>query len=220
MGNNFKSAFRDRHLAEEALRQSAISFGLHCARRQRHFLLPFILLLLVNCAAPIKQFFPDTYYPEDHIYENKPLRFVLKFDGNWELITDPNELSRSAKKTVINWAKAGIELLFIGSTVEGLHTTRGMVEHLNMPPREFAERVQSNSKSSVTNDKGLTEMVMGRNSMIKWIYDKDGFRYAEFFFTIDTYDIRIAFCSRPADFERFLPIYESIMSTLQVTGGM
>jgi len=179
-----------------------------------------IVLFLVSCAAPIKQFFPDTYYPEDHVYENKPLRFDLTFDGNWELITDPNELSSSAKKTVRTWAAQGIELLFIGSTVEGLHTTRGMVEHLNMPPKEFAESVRKNSKTSVTNDQGMTDMVMEKNSMIKWMYDKDGFRYAEFFFTIDTYDIRIAFCSRPADFERFLPVYEKIMSTLQVTGGL
>lgn len=179
-----------------------------------------VLLMVFSCAAPVKQFFPDTFYPEDHVYENKPLRFVLKFEGNWELITDPNELSTSAKKTVTKWAASGIELLFIGSTVEGLHTTRGMVEHLNMSSREFAERVRSNSKSSVTHDKGLTEMVMEKNSMVKWIYDKDGFTYAEFFFSIDTYNIRIAFCSRPGDFGRFLPVYESIMSTLQVTGGL
>jgi hypothetical protein len=95
-----------------------------------------------------------------------------------------------------------------------------MVEHLNMPPREFAERVRHNSRSSVTNDRGLTDMVMGKNSMVKWVYDKDGFTYAEFFFTIDTYDIRIAFCSRPCDFARFLPVYEAIMSSLQVTGGL
>jgi hypothetical protein len=180
----------------------------------------FVLALLASCAAPLKQFFPDTYYPEDHVYENKPLRFVLTFDGNWELITDPNELSASAKKTVREWARTGIELLFIGSTVEGLHTTRGMVEHLNMPSLEFAETVRKNSKNSVTNDQGLTEMVMEKNSMVKWIYDKDGFTYAEFFFEIDTYDIRIAFCSRPSDFQRFLPVYEKIMSTLQVTGGL
>jgi hypothetical protein len=179
-----------------------------------------VLVLLISCAAPIKQFYPDTYYLEDHVYENKPLRFVLKFEGNWELITDPNELSASAKKTVRKWAEQGIELLFIGSTVEGLHTTRGMAEHLNMPSREFAENVRNNSKKTVTNDSGLTEMIMGKNSMVKWIYTKDGFRYAEFFFTIDTYDIRIAFCCRPTDFDRFLPVYESIMSTLQVTGGL
>lgn len=195
-----------------------LRFGSRIKRQWYYILL--VLVVSMACAAPLKQFYPDTFYPEDHVYENKPLRFVLKFDMNWELITDPNELSRSAKTTVVNWARAGIELLFIGSTVEGLHTTRGMVEHLNMSPREFAGSVRKNSRNSVTNDQGLADMVMGKNSMVKWIYDKDGFRYAEFFFTIDTYDIRIAFCSRPVDFARFLPVYESIMSTLQVTGGL
>jgi hypothetical protein len=193
--------------------------------RQRHLkkpsvsLLSLYVVLIVSCAVPLKQFYPDTYYLQDHIYENKPLRFILQFKGNWDLITDPNDLSANSKKTVCRWAKAGIELLFVGSSTEGLHTTRGMAENLNMPTREFAEAIVKNSKDGIQDDKGLSEFLAGRNSMIKWVYDKEGFRYAEFFFSIDTYDIRIAFCSRPDAFERFLPVYEEIMSTLEVTGG-
>jgi hypothetical protein len=189
-------------------------------KKQFYFLFSLLALLTVNCAAPIKQFFPDTYYSEDRIYENKPLHFIVQFKGNWDLITDPNELSSGAKKTVVRWAKSGIELLFVGSTSEGLHTTRGMAENLNMPAREFAGTVLKNSESGVQNDRGLSDVTLGQNEMVKWVYDKEGFRYAEYFFAIDTYDIRIAFCSRPDAFERFLPVYEGIMATLEVTGGL
>lgn len=186
----------------------------------RLYLLSIFVILIASCAAPIKQFYPDTYYREDGIYENKPLHFVLQFQGNWDIITDPNDLSSGAKKTVLEWAKSGIELLFVGSSAEGLHTTRGMAENLNLSPREFAETIETNSKRNIQNDSGLTEIMAGRNVMVRWIYDKDGFRYAEFFFAVGTYDVRIAFCSRPDSFEKFLSVYEGIMSTLELTSGM
>ena len=56
--------------------------------------------------------------------------------------------------------------------------------------------------------------------MVKWVYDKSGFRFVEFFFNIGTYDIRVSFWTKPDLFEKFLPVYEQIISTLRVTRGL
>jgi hypothetical protein len=178
------------------------------------------ILIFSFCASPIKQFYPDTYYDEDKIYENKPLRFALKYQGNWILFTDPNDMDAGSKELAKTMAKSGVELLFVGATVEGLHGTRGIAVNFNEPARDYAERIRSINRNEVQNDRGLTDMVLAKSSMVKWVYDKVDFRFAEFFFTIDTYDIRVTFWSRTAMFEKFLPVYEQIMSSLEVRSGL
>jgi hypothetical protein len=179
-----------------------------------------VCCLLLFCAAPLKQFYPDTYYPEDQIYENKPLHFMLRFQENWVVFTDPNEMDKATKSLARAFAKSGVELIFVGATVEGSQGVRGIAANLNEPPMDYAEYIRRLNAGDVQNDQGLTEIVFGRNSMVKWVYDKVGFRFAEYFFTIDTYDIRIAFWTRTDNFEKFLPVFEGIMSSLQVTGGL
>ena len=54
---------------------------------------PVLLLLTVLfCAPAIKQFYPGNYFPEDRTYQNKTLGFSLTYRGNWEIITDPNDM--------------------------------------------------------------------------------------------------------------------------------
>jgi hypothetical protein len=183
-------------------------------------LFPAPLIALLFCAAPVRQFYPDAYFPEDRIYQNKPLRFILRFEGNWTLFTDPAELDKATRSFAAALAKSGVELLFVGATTEGMHGTRGMAVNLNEPAMEYAAHIRRINAGDVRNDQGLTEFIAGRNSMVKWVYDKAEFRFAEFFFAIDTYDIRIAFWSRTDFFENFLPVYESIMSSLEMTGGL
>jgi hypothetical protein len=176
--------------------------------------------LLLSCAAPLKQFYPDTYYPEDHLYENKPLHFIMKFAGNWDIITDPNEMGKETQRIAREFAKSGVELLFIGATTEGFHVVRGQAVNLNEPPMDYATYIRRISANDVQNDQGLAEIVFGKNSMVKWIYDKGGSRIVEYIFTIDSYDMRIAFGTRIEFFDKFLPVYEETMSSLQVTGGL
>jgi hypothetical protein len=178
------------------------------------------LLLLCFCAAPLRQFYPDTYYEEDGIYENKPLRFVMKFQGNWILFTDPQEMDKGSRALARTFAKSGYELLFVGATVEGTHGTRGIAVNLNEPAKDYAEQIRLINKAEVQNDKGLTEMIAGRMALVKWVYDKADFRFAEFFINIGTYDIRIAFWSRHELFEKFLPVYEEMISSIEVRGGL
>ncbi|MCU0609046.1 MAG: hypothetical protein MUF22_04675 [Chitinispirillaceae bacterium] len=180
-------------------------------------LLVSCLVLLANCAGPLRQFYPDSYYEEDQIYENKPLKFLLQFRGNWELITDPNEFGKSIVPLAKQASKEGRELLFVGSTIEGRHVVTGMASNANEPARDYAEIVRRLNKYNVENDQGLTDMVVNRNSMVKWVYDKGSSRIVEFIFQINTYDIRIIFGTPRELFEKFLPVYEEIMTSLQVT---
>ena len=54
--------------------------------------------------------------------------------------------------------------------------------------------------------------------MVTWRYAKDEFRFIEYFFSIDTYNMRIAFWTKPRIFDKFLPVYEEIMGTLSIPG--
>jgi hypothetical protein len=184
-----------------------------------------IMLLLTAAgllfrAGPIKEFYPGEYFPEDRIYQNKPLHFLLRFEGNWEIITDPNEMGTETKKIARAFEKSGVDLLFIGATNEGFHVVRGQAVNLNEPAMDYATIIRNLNAKDVQNDKGLVEILFGRNAMVKWVYDKGASRIAEYFFSIGTYDMRIAFGTRIEFFEKFLPVYERIMGSLEVTGGL
>jgi hypothetical protein len=189
-------------------------------RRTAHYSCLTVVLLLGFCAAPLRQFYPDSFYEEDRIYENKPLRFVMKFQGNWVLFTDPNDMDKGSRQLAATFAKSGYELLFVGATVEGMHGARGIAVNLNEPADEYAGQIRTINKAEVRNDQGLVAMIAGRMELVKWVYDKADFRFAEFFFTIGTYDIRIAFWSRKDLFEKFLPVYEEMISSIEVRSGL
>ena len=172
-----------------------------------------------GCSSTIKQFYHDSFFPEDNIYQNKSLRFVLTFTGNWNIITDPNKMDKGSREFAATLNKSGVELLFVGSTVEGLHGTRAIAANLNEPVREYAEYIRKVNLPDIENDQGLVPFVTDRASMFKWIYDKSGFRFAEFFVNIGTYDIRIAFWTKTELFDNFLPVFEGIISTISTING-
>jgi hypothetical protein len=178
--------------------------------------IPVMLLLLCVCAVPLRQFYPDSYYEEDRIYENRPLRFAMKFQDNWLLFTDPRDMDKGSKQLARMFARSGYELLFVGATVEGMHGTRGIAVNLNEPADIYAQHIRELNKDEVQNDRGLTAMVAGRTGLVKWVYDKADFRFAEFFININTYDIRIAFWSRAQLFEKFLPVYEEMIASIEI----
>jgi hypothetical protein len=170
-------------------------------------------LLSLNCAAPIKQFYPGTFLPEDRTYQNKPIGFSLNYRGNWDLITDPNEMKQH-RTTVKSLHESGAELLFIGFTVEETQATRGIAANLNETNREYAEQIQRVNKSTKVKDYGLCEDTIHSVPMVRWEYTKDEFRFVEFFFSVDTYNLRVAFWTKPLLFKNFLPVYKEIMGTL------
>lgn len=173
------------------------------------------LLYLLGCSAPIKQFYPDSYFKEDAVYQNKPLRFSLTFKENWVIDTDPNYMMRSLRSIAKEHQKLGGELLFIGGTVDGLQGVKGIAMNLNIPNDEYAESIQSINKSVITSDSGLSEIIINGYSMIKWTYTSHDHKFVEFFFTLDTYNLRIAFWALPSTLDRFYPVYLDIMSSLE-----
>jgi hypothetical protein len=172
-------------------------------------------LLVVHCAAPLKQFYPGIYYPEDRTYLNKSLGFSLTFRGNWEIITNPNRMKENKSNAVL-LHQTGAELLFIGYTVEQTQGTRGIVVNLNETNREYAEEIQKLNSSMEQIDSGLTDDTLSNIPMVSWAYEKDGFRFIEFFFKVDTYNVRIAFWTKPRLYPNFLPVYRDIISNLKI----
>lgn len=171
-------------------------------------------IILSGCSTSIKQFYPDSYFEEDNIYSNKTLRFAINYKSAWQIETDPNNMERGLKKIAKEFQDQGIELLYVGSTPDGLQGTQGVAANLNTPAIEYAEAYRDLNLSSMSADFGLKEMIIDGIPMVKWEYEKYGFHFAEFFFTLDTYNIRIVFWANPGIFKKFYKEYLSIMSSI------
>lgn len=182
-------------------------------------LIALVYLPVFFCTAPLKQFYPDTFFKEDAIYENHALRFSLRFRGNWNLITDPAEMSSTYQTFAKTLQKAGGELLFMGSTVEELYGVKALAINLNEPPLDYAEYIRDLNQSEIQDDMEPVEFIAGEHSMAKWVYDKSGYRFVEFFFVVDTYDIRLSFWTKPELFVNFLPVFEETAASLTFTAG-
>ncbi len=173
------------------------------------------LLCLAGCSNQIKQFYPDSYFNEDAVYQNKPLRFSLTFFENWRIDTDPNLMMRSLRNLAKDHHKKGGELLFVGQTVDGLQGVKGVAVNLNISTEEYAENIQSINQKGITEDSGLTEIIINEKPMVRWSYKAHDCQFVEFFLTLDTYNLRIAFWAQPVVFESFYPVYLEIMSSLE-----
>ncbi|MBD3420973.1 MAG: hypothetical protein GF398_12710 [Chitinivibrionales bacterium] len=172
------------------------------------------VLLLLCCSGPLTQYYPDSYFREDRAYENKSLGFALIYRGNWDITTDPNRMSKSNKGVAEKFYNSGGELLYVGSTVEGTQGTRGIAINLNLSNIEYARKVREINSESIEEDKELIDFLAYDKPMVKWEYMMYGYQFVEFFFTRDTYNVRVAFWTKPHVYQRFLPVYEEIMSTL------
>jgi hypothetical protein len=184
------------------------------------FRLILIALLFygVGCAPALKAYYPGTYYPEDHTYQNKALDFSLTFRGNWEIITELSAM-KDNQETAHELHRSGSELLFIGYTVEQTQGTRCIASNLNESARLFAENIRNVNKADLDADSGLTEDTINGVGVTVWRYTKGGFCFVEYFFDVDTYDIRVAFWSKPRLFENFLPVYNDIIGSLSFGGS-
>ncbi len=174
-----------------------------------------ILMMGMQCLAPMRQLYPGVYFSEDRTYQNKALGFSFSFRGNWEIITDPNKMKENKTNAVLLHQTGG-ELLFIGYTVEQTQGTRGIVVNLNETNREYAEEIRRLNYDKELIDSGLTDTSLAQLPMVKWVYEKEGFRFVEFFFKVDTYNVRIAFWTKPRLFPNFLSVYEEMIGTLIV----
>ncbi len=178
-----------------------------------------LLLGIIGCSAPIKQFYPDSYFLEDGVYQNRPLKFSLTLLGAWNVYTDPNYMVRSLKNLAREHQQEGRELLFVGTTADGRQGIRGVAINLNASTEEYAQlyrKIKTEDNSAVTADSGMVETLVNEVPMIRWSYTEYGHQFTEFLFTVDTYNIRIAFWSQPVVFQRFLPVYLSIMSSIEI----
>jgi hypothetical protein len=181
---------------------------------------PILLCALVlSCAPQIRQFYPDTFYAQDHTYENKSLGFALTFAGNWEITTNPKEMNAAGKKVARDLQSSGGELLFTGFSVEGTQGTRGIVENLNLSDEDYLKEIQKSNSASIEKDLGSISFQAGDRLVLKWQYVYAGLSYVEFLFKSGTYNVRIAFWTKPELYERFLPVYEDIIGSLSFFAG-
>lgn len=183
-------------------------------------LLTAALLLAGGCAGRLTQFFPDTYYAKDGVYQNEALGFALMYSGVWRIWTDPREMDRNRRAAARVLQAQRIELLYAGETLDGTHGTRAIAEHMNMEAPEYFAVVRAANAAAIEQDYGSSVFLAPGVSAIKWEYSQAGYRYAEFLFKTGTVNVRIAFWTTPERYERFVPEYEQILLTLNLRPGM
>ena len=180
----------------------------------RTILVCFLFLFLVSCAEPIRNYFADSYFEQDRIYRNKALGFTLNYIGVWDIHTDANEMDADTRELARSLHTMAAELLFVGSTVEGSHGTRAIAANMNYDIQAYADTIRAINKESISADSGFSPFAVGSLAMVKWRYHIDAYEFVEFFFKVQTYNIRLAFWSRPDLFVKFLPVYEDIIRSI------
>jgi hypothetical protein len=176
-----------------------------------------LIVLGIQCTASIAQYYPDVFFPEDRTYQNKALGFTFSFIGNWDVLCDPNNMKENRSNAILLHETGG-ELLFVGYTVERTQGTRGIAVNLNQKNKEYANEIVRLNNAELMSDSDLTDTSIATIPMVRWIYEKAGFKFAEFFFKIETYNVRIAFWAKPRLFSNFLPVYEEMMGSMILTG--
>jgi hypothetical protein len=172
------------------------------------------LLLLLQCVPSLTRFYPGSYFEQDRTYVNKPLGFSMVFTGNWHISCEPEGMRGASRDLAQSLAKSGAELLFMGSTAEGTQGVRAIVINLNSSNQAYAEKIRELNKNDVQRDSGFVDFPATSIPCVKWRYAITGFEFVEYFFKLDTYNMRIAFWAKPDLFFSFLPVYDKIVSTL------
>ncbi len=179
-------------------------------------IIAFCAVSLFSCTAPLVQYYPDTFYKQDCIYENRAIGFTLTYRGTWDLETEPSQMSSGNRAFARELNRNGLELLYVGSTAEGFHGTRAIAANLNEPVMAYAKRIRNFNLEDNSSDSGLVPFDTEKGKWVKWVYEKSSFRFVEFFCRIETMNIRVAFWSTPEMFDRFLPVYEEIVHSMTV----
>ena len=176
--------------------------------------------LAVSCAAPIEQFYPDTCYAQDNVYNNPALGFALVYAPGWQVVCDPGDMDRAQRSAASMLHAQKAELLYAGQTREGGQGTRAIAENLNRTNEEYLATVRGLNVYSIEQDLGAVVFAGGSVPMVKWEYVHAGLRYVEFLFRAGTCNVRVAFWTTPDRYSEFLPVYEQIMGTLSLRPGM
>ncbi len=178
------------------------------------------IVLGVSCAPSFEQFYPDTYYEQDRIYQNETLGFALMFTPGWKIETDPSRMNKTRRAAARQLQEQGAELIFAGETVDGSQGTRGIVENLNRDNERFLAALRETNRANLDKDLGACTFMAGDVLAIKWEYEFRNMRFAEFLFRAGTYNVRIAFWTKADRYGDFLQVYEDIMATLDFRAAM
>ena len=177
----------------------------------------------MGCAAPLKEIYHDTYFEEDGIYQNSALGFSLQFPVEWYLFTDPNTMSKPLKALARDMLKDASELLFVGTTSDGLQGVKGVAAHLNANAVEYAKAYYQINKPDMVGDSGLVEIPINEVPMVVWEYSKkvgtSYVHYIEFFFSIRSYTVRICFWADQRIFNRFMQTYFDVIKSIELNAG-
>ena len=172
----------------------------------------------MNCTPPPR--YDGLYVDRDCFYKNYDIGMTVRFPGKWRIETDPRKMNRSARSFARSLGLFGSDLLFSGVTADGNQAVRCIVENANMTVSEYAEGVRKANRREVNDDSEMTVIEPGSGGPIRWEYSVGAYRFAEYFYKFDTYDIRMAFWTNRSTFERFRSVYdETAKAVKNVSGG-
>lgn len=207
-------------LQQSLLQNPARNFSGVCRILQLLILIFASILSLVqfSCAPKLRNIYPDSYYTEDKVYQNRAVGFLLTFRGSWNINADPSNMKDAARSLAHSLQKSGAELLFAGTTSDGRNGVRAIADELNANNRDYAFHIRKANSADISEDLGLVPFIAGKNELLKWEYLIDGFHFIEFFFVSDIFNVRIAFWTTKELYTNMEPIYESIINSLTLTG--
>lgn len=165
------------------------------------------------------QWYKDSYFAQDRIYHNEDIGFSLHFKGPWRIVSDPRHMNATGRDFFSQLHASNSELLFMGTTADSTKACLGIAKEVNYPNRTFAEKIREANIGDIDEDYGLTPFIAYKKELMKWEYRIGGYHFVEFFFVRDTYNVRIRFWTKQRIFTNFLPVFETIMTSLEFTYG-
>ena len=170
---------------------------------------------MADCTPP--QRYDGFYVKADSFYKNSDIGMTISFPGKWIIETDPRRMDRSARSFAKDLQAFGSDLLLSGVTADKNQAVRCIVENANLSAKEYAEDVRNANKADVLADSGISTLSQG--GPVRWEYSVGSYRFAEYFYQIDTYDIRMAFWTNNGTFERFKAVYDETAKGLKNVAG-
>jgi len=190
------------------------------ARAARLFPAALSAALLFACSPPVGEYFPDHFFPQDRIYENRPLGFTLTFTGNWNIATEPRAMTPEYRAVARTLYESHAELLFLGYTAERSQGARGIVNNLNVDNEEYLSLIRRMYARNIGEDFGFDTVDAGQFETLAWHYTFNRIHFVEYLFRSGTYNVRIAFWTTAQLFPKFRPVYEEMIRTLSRVSRM
>jgi hypothetical protein len=174
--------------------------------------------LLIGCAAVIQEKYSDQYVNKDSRYVNDSLGFSLTFNDSWRMYPNTASMPGQIQGIARAIADEGGELIYFALSKNGSLGARATVEDIDLPLEQFYKVIFEVNSDELDKQISYDIVKMGRENMVKWVYQAGQMTYQEYQVKRGKYNIRMTFWVFSALYDDYKDEFYKIASTYKATG--